>query len=270
MEADLDLLNTIILSTIQGLTEFLPVSSTGHLILTTHLMGIHKEGFIKSFEIAIQLGSISAIIFLYFRRFIGKGDSRTSPTLLWTKILTAFIPTGILGLLFYKAIKVYLLGNPYVVVISLAVGGIALIILELIHTEKGDTDAPEDVPFLKAFFIGIFQSIAMIPGISRSGATIIGGLLLGLRRKTAVEFSFFLAVPTMFMAVGYDLIKTGGDFSLTQWELLGIGFVISFLVAAIAVKAFLEYISRYNLLPFGIYRILIGLIYWVVVLSKKF
>lgn len=266
MEKELDLLNIIILSIVQGLTEFLPVSSTGHLILTSHLLGLSEGEFIKSFEISIQLGSIFAILFLYFRRFIGRSNSRTTPILLWSKILTAFIPTGILGFLLYKTIKHYLLGNPYVVVISLASGGIALIILELIHSDKSHTEEPEDVSYIKAFFIGLFQSLSMIPGVSRSGATIVGGLLLGLKRKSAVEFSFFLAVPTMFVAVGYDLIKTGSHFNITQWETLGIGFIVSFIVAALAVKAFLGYISRYNLIPFGIYRILIGLIYWMVVL----
>ncbi len=259
MGKDLDLISIILLSVIQGLTEFLPVSSTGHLILTSHLLGLSEGEFIKSFEIAIQLGSIFSIIFLYFRRLTGG-------ILLWSKVLTAFIPTGVLGFLFYKVIKYYLLGNPYVVVISLALGGIALIILELAHKEKSAVEVPEDISYLRAFYIGIFQSLSMIPGVSRSGATIIGGLLLGLKRKSAVEFSFFLAVPTMFAAVGYDLIKTGSSFTLAQWNTLAIGFIISFIVAAIAVKAFLSFISKYNFIPFGIYRILTGFIYWIVVL----
>ena len=263
MGKDLDLLNTIILSTVQGVTEFLPVSSTGHLILTSHLLGLSEGEFIKSFEIAIQLGSIFSIIFLYFRRLTGG-------ILLWSKVLVAFIPTGILGFIFYKVIKHYLLGNPYVVVISLITGGIALIILELAHSNPEKSPAsvntPEEISNIKALFIGIFQSISMIPGVSRSGATIIGGLLLGLRRKTAVEFSFFLAVPTMFAAVSYDLIKTGSSFTIAQWKILVIGFIISFIVAAIAVKAFLSFISKYNFIPFGIYRILTGFIYWIVVL----
>lgn len=266
MGKNLNLLSTIILSIVQGLTEFLPVSSTGHLILTSHLLGLSGEEFIKSFEIAIQLGSIFAIIFLYFRRFTGIGDSGRPPILLWTKILTAFIPTGILGFLFYRAIKRYLLTNPYVVVISLGIGGIVLILLELFHSEKSHLEEPEEVSYIRAFFIGLFQSLSMIPGVSRSGATIIGGLLLGLKRKTAVEFSFFLAVPTIFVATGYDLIKTGGQFNISEWETLGIGFIASFIVAALAVKAFLGYITKYNFVPFGIYRILIGLIYWMMVL----
>lgn len=263
----MNLLNTIILSIVQGLTEFLPVSSTGHLILTSHLLGLPEEEFVKSFEISIQLGSIFAIVFLYFKRFTGIGDSGKPPVLLWTKILTAFIPTGILGFFFYKVIKKYLLANPYVVVISLAVGGIALILLELFHSEKSNVEEPEEVSYIRAFFIGLFQSLSMVPGVSRSGATIVGGLILGLKRKTAVEFSFFLSVPTMFIATGYDLIKTGSNFNAGQWETLGIGFTVSFIVAALAVKAFLGYIQKYNFIPFGIYRILIGLIYWLVVLK---
>jgi undecaprenyl-diphosphatase len=266
MEKGLDILSTIILSIVQGLTEFLPISSTGHLILIAHLIGLSEQEFVKSFEIAIQLGSIFAIVFLYFRRFTGIGDSGRPPVLLWTKILTAFVPTGILGFLFYRAIKKYLLANPYVVVVSLAVGGIVLILLELFHSEKSHVEEPEEISYTRAFFIGIFQSLSMIPGVSRSGATIVGGLILGLKRKTAVEFSFFLAVPTMFVATGYDLIKTGRHFNISQWETVGIGFIVSFLVAAIAVKAFLGYITKYNFIPFGIYRILTGLIYWIVVL----
>jgi undecaprenyl-diphosphatase len=259
MGKDLDLLSIILLSVIQGLTEFLPVSSTGHLILTSHLLGLSEGEFLKSFEIAIQLGSIFSIIFLYFRRLTGG-------ILLWSKVLIAFIPTGVLGFLFYKVIKYYLLGNPYVVVISLALGGIALIIIELTHKEKSTVEVPEDISYLRAFFIGLFQSLSMIPGVSRAGATIIGGLLFGLKRKSAVEFSFFLAVPTMFAAVGYDLIKTGSSFTTAQWKTLGIGFIISFIVAAVAVKTFLRFISKYNFIPFGIYRIVIGILYWVVVL----
>lgn len=266
MEKDLDLLSIILLSVIQGLTEFLPVSSTGHLILTSHLLGLSEGEFVKSFEIAIQLGSIFSIIFLYFRRLTGIGNSGKPPVLFWAKILTAFIPTGILGFLFYKIIKHYLLSNPLVVVVSLAVGGIVLIILELTHKEKSTFEVPEDISYFRAFSIGLFQSLSMIPGVSRAGATIIGGLLLGLKRKSAVEFSFFLAVPTMFAAVGYDLIKTGSSFTIAQWKTLGIGFIISFIVAAMAVKTFLRFISKYNFIPFGVYRILIGLIYWIVVL----
>lgn len=262
----MNLLNTIILSIVQGITEFLPVSSTGHLILTSHLLGLPGEEFVKSFEIAIQLGSIFAIVFLYFKMFTGIGDSRRPPILLWTKILTAFIPTGILGFLFYKTIKKYLLGNPSVVVISLAAGGAILVLLELFHTEKSNVEEPEEVSYIRAFLIGLFQSLSMIPGVSRSGATIVGGLILGLKRKTAVEFSFFLSVPTMFAAVGYDLIKSGSNFNITQWETLGIGFIVSFIVAALAVKAFIGYIQKYNFIPFGIYRILIGFIYWIVIL----
>jgi len=259
MEKELDLLSTIVLSVIQGLTEFLPVSSTGHLILTAHLLGFSDVEFVKSFEITIQLGSIFSVIFLFFRRFT------RSPFLL-SKVLVAFIPTGLLGFLLYRVIKDHLLGNPHLVVISLIVGGIALIIIERTHSEKSHTEAPEDISYLRAFLIGTFQSLSMVPGVSRSGATIMGSLLLGLKRKTAVEFSFFLAVPTMFMATGYDLMKAGSHFTQAQWEILGIGFIISFLVAAIAVKAFLGYITKYNFIPFGIYRILIGLLYWVVIL----
>lgn len=266
MEKGIDLLSIIVLSIVQGITEFLPVSSTGHLILTSHLLGLSEGEFIKSFEIAIQLGSIFSIIFLYFRRLTVGDSTHRGGIIIWSKVLVAFIPTGILGFLFYKVIKHYLLGNPFVVVVSLAIGGIVLIVLELMHKEKSVVEEPEDISYIRAFLIGLFQSLSMVPGVSRAGATIIGGLLLGLKRKTAVEFSFFLAIPTMFMATGYDLIKTGGSFSISQWGTIGIGFVVSFIVAAIAVKAFIKFISKYNFIPFGIYRIVIGVLYWVVVL----
>jgi len=188
MEKDLELLSIIILSIVQGITEFLPVSSTGHLILTSHLLGLSEGEFVKSFEIAIQLGSIFSIIVLYFRRLTGG-------ILLWSKVLIAFIPTGILGFLFYRVIKHYLLGNPFIVVVSLTLGGIALIILELMHREKSTVEEPEDISYSRAFF---YRALSVpIYGTRRleGRGDYCGGLLLGLKRKTAVEFSFSLPFP---------------------------------------------------------------------------
>ena len=244
----------VILGIIEGLTEFLPVSSTGHLILAAHILGIKHTEFVKSFEIAIQLGSILAVVVLYFERLIKDVET-------WKRIILAFIPTGILGFLLYKLIKGYLIGNDLVVVISLILGGIILIILDRTLGERAPLHDINELPYWKAVLIGVFQSIAMIPGVSRSGATIAGGLLVGLDRKTAAEFAFLLAVPTMLAATTYDLIKSGGTFRGEEWQVLGIGFVVSFITALAVIKLFINYLKRHGLWVFGIYRIIVGLVY---------
>ena len=245
-----------VLGIVEGLTEFLPVSSTGHLILTAHILGIKHTDFVKSFEISIQLGSILAVVFLYLERFIK--DIET-----WKRIIVAFIPTGAVGFLLYKLIKGYLIGNDKVVVSTLILGGIILILLDRYYNAREHIDDIRKLPLLKAFIIGLFQSIAVIPGVSRSGATIAGGLLAGLTRQKAAEFSFMLAVPTMLVATAYDLIKSGGSFERNEWEILGIGFITSFITALIVVKLFLSYLKKHGLWIFGIYRIFIGIIYAV-------
>lgn len=248
-------LQAIILSSIEGLTEFLPVSSTGHLVLASKLLSITQTDFVKSFEIIIQLGSICAIIFLYWKTI-----SRNKE--IWRKIITAFIPTAIIGFTFYRIIKSFLLGNSLITILALFVGGILIIILEKIHKEKDcHNDSIEKISFKNAFFIGIFQSISVIPGVSRSAATIIPALLLGTKRTTAVEFSFLLAIPTMIAATALDLIKTNFSFTPSEYSILITGFIGSFFVAILAVKFLLKFIEKHTLILFGVYRIVLAVIF---------
>ncbi len=254
----MNLLDAVILGIVEGLSEFLPISSTGHLILTSTLLGIPQTDFNKTFEIVIQLGAILSVVFLYYKRLKGNIE-------LWKRIIAAFIPTGIIGFLLYKIIKQYLF-NPYIVSISLIVGGIIIIIIE--KTKKDiNIEKPIDIStmsYKQSVFIGIMQSLATIPGTSRSAATIVGGLFAGLDRKTAVEFSFLLAIPTMFAATGYDLVKTGVHISSSQWHLIAVGFAVSFIFALIAVKSFIAFVSKYSFVGFGVYRIIIGILFLAV------
>ena len=253
----MDLLNAIILGVVEGLTEFLPVSSTGHLILASRLLGLEQTDFLKSFEIAIQLGAILAVVVLYWRSLLFDIS-------VLKRVLAAFLPTAIVGFVFYKLIKKFLIGNSQVVVWSLLLGGIGLIIFELVHKEKKEAlDKLESISYRNAFLIGLFQSCAVIPGVSRSAATIIGGLLLGLNRKTIVEFSFLLAVPTMLAATLLDLLKSAGSFSPGQLMFLPIGFLTSFVVAIGSIKFFLHFIKTHNFIPFGIYRISAAIIFLI-------
>jgi undecaprenyl-diphosphatase len=249
------LLNALILGIVEGITEFLPISSTGHLILTAQLLKIVQTEFLKSFEIAIQLGAILSVVVLYWKFLIL--DVKKA-----ARVLAAFIPTGIIGFILYKLVKKFLLGNSLVVFWSLMLGGIFIIIFELLHREKWNaTDDIASISYKQAIYIGLFQAIAIIPGVSRSAATIIGGLLLGLKRKTIVEFSFLLAVPTMLAATVLDLSKNATLFSHGQFLSLGIGFVTSFIVAILAIKFLLAFIQKHTFIIFGVYRILIALFF---------
>jgi undecaprenyl-diphosphatase len=247
----------IIAGIVEGLTEFLPISSTGHLILVSHLLSVPSSEFLKSFQVIIQLGAILAVVVLYWKTL-------TSKLRIWIPIIIAFIPTGILGLIFEKKIDKYLLDNSLVVLISLFTGGIILIALEFILKNKARTIATSDnIPCQKALIIGLFQSVAMVPGVSRSAATIIGSQLLGLSKETAVEFSFFLAIPTMFAATGLKLFQARNlSFTSFEYELLIIGLIVSFITALIAVKFFIGFIKKHNFIPFGIYRIIVAIIFW--------
>lgn len=251
--------HAVILSLVEGITEFLPVSSTGHLILTGKLLGLASTEFVKSFEVIIQLGAILAVVFLY-RRILLSGVK------IWQKIIVAFLPTAAVGLLLYKIIKQYLLGNANIVLWALFLGGIALIILEKIYKEeKAFLEKPESISYVQAFWIGVFQSLAMIPGVSRAAATIFGGMFLGMKRRAAVEFSFFLAVPTMLAASALDFYKSAWGFNASEMTALLIGFVGSFIVAYFSVKYFIKYIQTHTFIPFGVYRIIIALLFWFIV-----
>lgn len=262
----MDIFHAIILGIVEGITEFLPISSTGHLILASKLLSIAQTDFVKTFEIAIQSGAILAVIALYWKDIVTKTESLK-------KVLAAFIPTGVIGFFLYKFIKQYLLGNSSVVLWSLALGGIALIALELFLKQKTINNkrgySLSSIGYKRAFFIGIIQSISVVPGVSRAAATIFGGMLMGMDRKTAVEFSFLLAIPTMLAATGLDLVKTSFNFNANEWTSLCVGFITSFVIALFAIKWLLSYVKKYSFIPFGIYRIAVAIFLFGLFLLDK-
>ncbi|OQX72624.1 MAG: undecaprenyl-diphosphatase [Campylobacteraceae bacterium 4484_4] len=254
----MDLFSALILGVVEGVTEFLPVSSTGHLILASKLMGIEQTDVHKTFEVVIQLGSILAVIFAFKEKIFHSIE-------LWKRLIVGFIPTAILGFTLYKIIKS--LFAPETVAYMLIAGGIVFIVIEKFYKEKEHhVSHVEEVSYKQAFMIGLFQSLAMVPGTSRSGATIIGGLLIGLKRKTATEFSFLLAVPTMLAATAYDILKHHSEFDFSDAQALGVGFVTAFIVALAIIRWFLAFIKKHTFIPFGIYRIVIGLVFLTFVL----
>lgn len=254
----LDLFSSIIIAIVEGLTEFLPVSSTGHMILTSSLLGLDNTEFLKTFEICIQLGAILAIVLLYAGRFLKSLE-------IYKKLIIAFIPTALVGFLAHDFIKAYLF-NPLVVAISLVIGGVVLIVVDKkMVAKKSNYKEAENIPLKNAFYIGLIQCISMIPGVSRAGATIVGGVFNGLNKKQATEFSFLLAVPTMLAATGYDLLKTSLEFTSQELTFLIVGFLVAFLFAWLAVKLFLKIVDKYGFSGFGWYRIVIGLIFIVLI-----
>jgi len=248
-------LHAIILSITEGLTEFLPISSTGHMILVGNLLGIPSTEFVKSFEIIIQLGAILAVVVLYAKTLI----QRIS---LWPKILTAFIPTAIFGFIFYKIIKQFLLGNSFVTVLTLGIGGFLFLFLEKMLKEKSfKTKTLEEITYRQSIIIGLTQSVSMIPGVSRSAASIFAAMAVGIDRTTAVEFSFLLAIPTMIAATGLDILKSGFTFSSNDILLLTVGFIGAFFTALFAIKSFLQFIKSNTFICFAWYRILLACLF---------
>ncbi len=225
-------------------------------MLTAQLLGLSQTEFLKTFEIVIQFGAILSVVVLYWKTLLVNFEALK-------RVILAFLPTAALGLLFYKIIKQYLMKSNQVVLWSMFIGGICLIVFEILHKEKDDAvDDISNIPYRSALMIGLFQSIAMIPGVSRSAATIVGGLILGLRRKTIVEFSFLLAVPTMLAATALDLMKNASQFSMAQINFLSIGFIVSFIFALLSVKFLLNYIKHHTFISFGIYRIILAVSFW--------
>lgn len=253
------LLDIILMGIVEGLTEFIPVSSTGHLMLAGELLGFTGPKS-ATFNIVIQLGAILAVIVAYWRRFwdvlAGLPSLAPGPVAFTRNILLAFIPSAVVGLIAYKSIK-HLMETPIVVAVALIVGGVAILVIERMAKRVTATSV-EAMSWKTALGIGLIQCLSMIPGVSRSGATIMGALTLGVERKTAAEFSFFLAVPTMFAATGYDLMKNWQGLELGDLEAIGIGFVVSFVVALAVVKAFVAVVGRYGFAPFAWYRIVAG------------
>jgi undecaprenyl-diphosphatase len=254
-QPSLDALHAVLLGIVEGITEFLPISSTAHLILASRALGLTETEFLKSFEIIIQLGAILSVVVLYWKRFLNIDVLK--------KLVVAVIPTGVIGLTVYKAIKGYLMGNITVILLTLLVGGIALIVFERFRQEDDRDVDFHEITYRKAFLIGLFQAIAVIPGVSRSAATIVGGSLLGVSKRTIVEFSFMLAVPTMLAATGLELLKSQAALS-GNFGVLGIGFVVSFVTAIIAIKSFLAYLKRRDFSLFGWYRVALALVFYLV------
>jgi undecaprenyl-diphosphatase len=240
----------IIIAIVEGITEFLPISSTGHMIITQQLLGIGDDAFVKAFIVNIQFGAILSVVVLYWKRFFQSLD-------FYFKLIFAFIPSAVLGLLLNDVID-ELLESPTTVAVSLLLGGVVLVFIDKLLNPKNEIV----LTFPKAFVIGLTQCISMIPGVSRSAATIIGGMSQGLTRKQAAEFSFFLAVPTMFGASALKLVKaldgTPEIFTTHNLTVLAIGNLVAFLVAMMAIRFFVSYLTQYGFRIFGWYRIVLG------------
>jgi len=250
----MSIIEAIILAIVEGITEFLPVSSTGHMIIASSLMGIADQPFTKTFTVAIQLGAILSVVVLYWKRFFQTTD-------FYLKLFVAFLPAAIIGFLLNDYID-QLLERVEVVAVMLILGGIIFLFIDkLFH--KTEENRLQEISYPTALKIGFFQTIAMVPGVSRSAATIIGGLTQKLNKKTAAEFSFFLAVPTMAAATGYKLLKfykAGNGFSTNELTVLLIGNAVAFVVAMFAIKSFIQFLTKNGFKIFGYYRIVVGVI----------
>lgn len=250
------IVQAIIIAIVEGITEFLPISSTGHMIITSSLMGIEKQEFTKLFEVVIQLGAILSVVVLYWKKFFD-----FSRWQFYLRLIVAVIPALIFGALFSKKIKLLMESN-LTIAVSLLVGGILLLFVDRIFNQPR-LNEEKQISYPKAFTIGLWQVLAMIPGVSRSAASIIGGMQQGLTRRLAAEFSFLLAVPTMFAATAKDLFdwyKDKGAIADSEIKLLIIGNVVAFVVAIIAIKFFINYLQKYGFKLFGWYRILAGVV----------
>ncbi len=248
----MNLLNALILGFVEGMTEFLPVSSTGHLILTSNALGLENNEFLKLFEIVIQTGAILAVIFIYWKELLGDRSY-------FIKLSVAFIPTGVLGLLLHGPVKKYLF-TPWVVCLALLVGGVVLLFLERLTSKI----KPKKQSYFHLLLLGIFQCFAFIPGVSRSAATILGGRFLGATREEAVKFSFLLAIPTILSASAYSLLKVNHVLTGDEILYLAAGLVSSFIFGFFSVKVFLKWLNHQTFVMCGIYRIIFALMYYFV------
>jgi undecaprenyl-diphosphatase len=237
----------IIIAIVEGITEFLPISSTGHMILTQGILGMETNDFVKAFIVNIQFGAILSVVVLYWRHFIQSVN-------FYLKLFVAFLPAAVLGFLFSDFID-SMLENVYIVAVTLILGGVILLFIDKWFNKTSDD---QSISYPTAFKIGLFQCISMIPGVSRSAATIIGGMTQKLNRKTAAEFSFFLAVPTMFAASGYKLMSNYKAIDAENLGLLLAGNIVAFIVAMIAIKSFITYLTKHGFKVFGYYRIIVG------------
>jgi undecaprenyl-diphosphatase len=259
-------LQAVILGIVEGITEFLPISSTGHMIITSSLLGIAKDDFTKLFEICVQLGAILSVVLLYWKKFFD-----LSRLQFYVKLIIAVIPALALGYLLSDKIDA-LLESPATVGVSLLAGGVILLFIDKVFT-RPTIEKEQDVSYLKGFTIGLWQVLAMIPGVSRSAASIIGGMQQKLTRKVAAEFSFFLAVPTMCAATGYKLLKAFKEQPEMlknghNLAMLALGNIVAFIVALIAIKTFIQYVQRHSFRAFGVYRIIAGIVILALIAAK--
>lgn len=248
----MNIFEAIILGIVEGFTEFLPISSTAHLVITSQVLRIPESNFLSSFIIAIQLGAIASVVVLYWRRIAF--DTETMK-----RVVAAFVPTALVGYALYSIVKGFLLENLEIIAWALLMGGVVLILFERWRKKKLIPETPiSEMPYATAVVIGCVQALAIVPGVSRAGATIVGGMLLGLGRKEIVEFSFLLAIPTMLAATGYDLFKTGSSFASHEWELLAVGFIVSFIAAYAGIRFLVSFVQTHSFTGFGWYRVVLG------------
>ncbi|HBY20265.1 MAG: undecaprenyl-diphosphatase [Clostridiales bacterium GWE2_32_10] len=263
------IIQAIILGIVEGITEFLPVSSTGHLILFGDFIGFKKGDFSIMFDVIIQLGAILAVL-VYYRKKIWESLKNIKPGewgfKLWFKIFIAFLPAAALGFLLNDYIDEYLFSN-VTVSIALIIGAIFMIVVEKYFANK-TSDEITEISTKKSLFIGFAQCMALIPGMSRSASTIMGGMIVGLSVKVAAEFSFFLAIPTMFAATGYSIIKGFAAMGATEWIALSVGFVTSFIVAFIVIGKFLSFLTKHSLKPFAYYRLIVGILMLILIANN--
>lgn len=259
----MNIIQATIFGIVEGITEFLPISSTAHLDITRLLLDIPATDFVKSFEITIQLGAILAVVFLYHKKIFNFSRTKYGIPVFWKNIIIAFIPTGIIGFILYKLIKDYLLGNTMLIAFTLILGGIFIIFFERKYQNKIQENQKQDVESLSTkelLVMGTVQALAVVPGVSRSLSVIISGRMMGLSKSLVAEFSFLLAIPTMLSATIYDLYKSGFDFSRDDWTALFIGFIVSFVVAFFVIKWLINYIQNNSFEIFGWYRVILGLL----------
>jgi undecaprenyl-diphosphatase len=248
----LNIFQAVIIGIIEGFTEFLPISSTGHMIVASKFLGVAETDLTKAYEVIIQFAAIMAVMLIYREKITFKKID------LWSKLLFAFLPLGIVGFIFKDAIKA--LFSVEVVATMFIIGGIVFLVVEYFYREEPyHTRSVEKVTWKQAWWVGVAQIFSLIPGTSRAGATIIGGLLSGMDRKTSAEFSFLLAIPVMGAVSGYDLLKHYHEFAHANWGAFAIGFMVAFVVAYVTIKLFLAFLQRFTFVPFGIYRIVFGI-----------
>jgi undecaprenyl-diphosphatase len=256
----MNIIESIVIAIVEGLTEYLPISSTGHMIITSSLMDIHKDEFTKIYEVVIQLGAIMAVVVLYWRKFLD-----FSKWQFYARLIVAVIPALVLGKILSDTID-QLLESPLTVAITLFLGGIVLLFIDRYFVDN-KIDDDKELTYKQSFFTGLWQCIALIPGVSRSAASIIGGMQQGMSRRLAAEFSFFLAVPTMFAATVYKLYSNTQSFSSEQVKLLVVGNIVAFIVAIIAIRFFIGFLQKHGFRFFGWYRIIAGIILFVLIAS---